>query len=86
MRYFSLVKGCKGVHIIQGLTEANHGSDPASMETTAEDTDGGFTLNGSKTWISNAPVAYVLTSPLEVLLNIADIQRSFRNMGAMQVG
>lgn len=27
------------------------------METTAEETDGGFILNGSKTWISNAPVA-----------------------------
>ncbi|KAJ7668661.1 glutaryl-CoA dehydrogenase [Mycena polygramma] len=40
-----------------GLTEPNHGSDPAGMETTAEETDGGFILNGSKTWISNAPVA-----------------------------
>ncbi|KXN87491.1 Glutaryl-CoA dehydrogenase, mitochondrial [Leucoagaricus sp. SymC.cos] len=40
-----------------GLTEPNHGSDPGSMETTAEDVDGGFILNGSKTWISNAPVA-----------------------------
>ncbi|KAG2347472.1 acyl-CoA dehydrogenase NM domain-like protein [Suillus weaverae] len=40
-----------------GLTEANHGSDPAGMETTAEEIDGGFVLNGSKTWISNAPVA-----------------------------
>ncbi|KAG2109232.1 acyl-CoA dehydrogenase/oxidase [Suillus discolor] len=42
---------------ITGLTEPNHGSDPAGMETTAEETDGGFVLNGSKTWISNAPVA-----------------------------
>ncbi|EJD00041.1 acyl-CoA dehydrogenase domain-containing protein [Fomitiporia mediterranea MF3/22] len=40
-----------------GLTEPNHGSDPAGMETSAEDVDGGFILNGSKTWISNAPVA-----------------------------
>jgi glutaryl-CoA dehydrogenase len=29
------------------------------METTAEEVDGGFIINGSKTWISNAPVAYV---------------------------
>ncbi|KAJ7686504.1 acyl-CoA dehydrogenase NM domain-like protein [Mycena rosella] len=43
-----------------GLTEPNHGSDPAGMETTAEETDGGFIINGSKTWISNAPVADVL--------------------------
>ncbi|KAJ3800114.1 glutaryl-CoA dehydrogenase [Lentinula aff. detonsa] len=42
-----------------GLTEPNHGSDPASMETTAEEVDGGFIINGSKTWISNAPVADV---------------------------
>ncbi|KAK7683034.1 hypothetical protein QCA50_013706 [Cerrena zonata] len=40
-----------------GLTEPNHGSDPAGMETTAEEVDGGFVLNGAKTWITNAPVA-----------------------------
>ncbi|KAK7036404.1 hypothetical protein VNI00_011601 [Paramarasmius palmivorus] len=40
-----------------GLTEPNHGSDPAGMQTTAEEVDGGFILNGSKAWISNAPVA-----------------------------
>ncbi|ORX37729.1 acyl-CoA dehydrogenase/oxidase [Kockovaella imperatae] len=40
-----------------GLTEPNHGSDPSSMETTATKTADGWTLNGSKTWISNAPVA-----------------------------
>jgi glutaryl-CoA dehydrogenase len=45
---------------MQGLTEPNHGSDPSSMETTAtENADGGYTLSGSKTWISNAPVADV---------------------------
>ena len=43
----------------QGLTEPNHGSDPSSMETTATKTKEGWTLNGSKTWISNAPVADV---------------------------
>lgn len=42
-----------------GLTEPNHGSDPAGMETTAEEVDGGFIINGSKTWITNAPVADV---------------------------
>ncbi|KAF9268621.1 acyl-CoA dehydrogenase NM domain-like protein [Marasmius fiardii PR-910] len=40
-----------------GLTEPNHGSDPASMQTIAEDVDGGYVLSGSKAWISNAPVA-----------------------------
>lgn len=41
----------------KGLTEPNHGSDPSSMETTAVKTKEGYTLNGSKTWISNSPVA-----------------------------
>ncbi|KZT65384.1 glutaryl-CoA dehydrogenase [Daedalea quercina L-15889] len=40
-----------------GLTEANHGSDPAGMETVAEEVDGGFILRGAKTWITNAPIA-----------------------------
>ena len=43
--------------VLQGLTEPNHGSNPAGMETVAEEIDGGYVLNGSKTWISNAPVA-----------------------------
>ncbi|KAJ7789383.1 acyl-CoA dehydrogenase/oxidase [Mycena olivaceomarginata] len=43
-----------------GLTEPNHGSDLAGMDTTAEETDSGFILNGSKTWILNAPVADVM--------------------------
>jgi glutaryl-CoA dehydrogenase len=39
-----------------GLTEPDHGSDPGSMVTRAEKVSGGFKLNGTKTWISNAPV------------------------------
>jgi glutaryl-CoA dehydrogenase len=42
---------------MQGLTEPNHGSDPSSMETTATKTPHGWVLNGSKTWITNSPVA-----------------------------
>lgn len=42
-----------------GLTEPNHGSDPGSMETRAKSADGGFRLSGSKTWISNSPIADV---------------------------
>src|SRR3954471_18616309 len=42
-----------------GLTEPDHGSDPGSMATRAEKVSGGYKLNGSKTWISNAPVADV---------------------------
>ncbi len=40
-----------------GLTEAEGGSDPASMRTTARKADGGYVLNGAKYWITNSPVA-----------------------------
>jgi len=42
-----------------GLTEPNHGSDPASMETRARAVPGGYELTGSKMWISNSPFADV---------------------------
>ena len=42
-----------------GLTEPDAGSDPAGMRTNAKKVDGGFMVNGSKTWISNAPIADV---------------------------
>ncbi|UTW55698.1 acyl-CoA dehydrogenase [Kordiimonas sp. SCSIO 12610] len=42
-----------------GLTEPDAGSDPAGMKTVAKKTDGGYVLSGSKTWISNAPIADV---------------------------
>ena len=47
-----------------GLTEPQHGSNPAGMETRAERDDGpggegGYVLNGSKTWITNSPIADV---------------------------
>jgi len=43
-----------------GLTEPDAGSDPGGMKTHAEKTAGGYRLTGSKTWISNAPIADVL--------------------------
>ncbi len=42
-----------------GLTEPDAGSDPGGMKTTAKAVDGGYVLNGSKMWISNAPIADV---------------------------
>ena len=42
-----------------GLTEPNHGSDPGGMETRAKKVDGGYLLSGSKTWITNSPIADV---------------------------
>jgi len=42
-----------------GLTEPNHGSDPAGMLTRARPVDGGYLLKGSKMWITNSPIADV---------------------------
>jgi glutaryl-CoA dehydrogenase len=42
-----------------GLTEPDHGSDPASMKTTARRDGEDWVLNGTKMWITNAPVADV---------------------------
>jgi len=42
-----------------GLTEPDAGSDPGSMSSNAKKVEGGYKLNGSKTWITNAPIADV---------------------------
>ena len=42
-----------------GLTEPEHGSNPSGMETRAERDAGEYALNGSKTWITNSPIADV---------------------------
>ena len=46
-----------------GLTEPNHGSDPGSMESVAKPhptKPGYFSLSGSKTWITNSPIAELM--------------------------
>ena len=50
-----------------GLTEPNHGSDPASMLTRAKPVDGGFIVKGAKMWITNSPIAdvFVVWAKLE---------------------
>jgi glutaryl-CoA dehydrogenase len=42
-----------------GLTEPDHGSDPAGMTTRGRKVDGGYILNGAKNWITNSPIADV---------------------------
>ena len=42
-----------------GLTEPDHGSDPGGMRTRAAPADGGWRLTGTKTWITNSPIADV---------------------------
>ncbi len=43
-----------------GLTEPDHGSDPGSMVTRAKKVAGGYSLSGSKMWITNSPIADVM--------------------------
>ena len=40
-----------------GLTESEAGSDPSSMKTSFKETKDGFIINGTKNWITNAPIA-----------------------------
>jgi len=42
-----------------GLTEPNYGSDPGGMVTRAKKVSGGYVLNGTKSWITNSPIADV---------------------------
>lgn len=56
-----LPKLATGEHVgCFGLTEPDAGSDPGSMRTRARKVEGGYLLSGTKTWISNAPVADVM--------------------------
>ncbi|MHB9287979.1 acyl-CoA dehydrogenase family protein [Halobacteriales archaeon Cl-PHB] len=56
-----LPKLCSGELIDAiALTEPDHGSDLAGMETTAERTEGGYVLDGNKMWISNAGASDVM--------------------------
>ena len=50
-----------------GLTEPDHGSDPSSMKTRAVKVEGGYKLSGSKTWITNSPIAdvFIIWAKLE---------------------
>jgi glutaryl-CoA dehydrogenase len=42
-----------------GLTEPDHGSDPGGMQCRAKSVDGGYQINGTKTWITHSPIADV---------------------------
>ena len=65
-----------------GLTEPNHGSDPGSMETRAREVDDGFVLKGSKTWISNAPIAdvFVVWAKLDGIVRGFILEKGMRGL------
>jgi glutaryl-CoA dehydrogenase len=71
-----------------GLTEAEGGSDPASMRTRAERVAGGFKLNGSKYWITNSPVAdlAVVWAKLEGEIRGFIVERGFDGFSTTKIG
>jgi len=66
------------------MTEPNAGSDLNSIATTAKKVDGGYVLNGQKTWITSAPVADFFTvfakAGEEKKLTIFLVERSFKGL------
>ena len=70
-----------------GLTEPDHGSDPGSMATRAEAVDGGFVLNGAKTWITNSPIAdvAVVWAKLDGVIRGFVVERGFAGLGTPKI-
>jgi alkylation response protein AidB-like acyl-CoA dehydrogenase len=62
LRQRYLVPALRGEKVATfALTEPNAGSDVGNITTFAERADGGWRLQGAKTWVTNAPVADMLT-------------------------
>ena len=62
------------------ITEPDAGSDVVSMSSRAERTEGGYVLKGTKTWISNAPVADVA-----LVYAVTDREAGHRGLSAFMV-
>ncbi len=70
-----------------GLTEPDSGSDPNSMQTTAKKTKGGYVLNGTKMWITNAPIAdlAIVWAKLEGVVRGFIVERDFKGFTTNEV-
>lgn len=70
-----------------GLTEPNHGSDPASMETHAKKVDGGYLLQGSKMWITNSPIAdvFVVWAKLDGEIRGFILEKGMKGLSAPKI-
>lgn len=70
-----------------GLTEPNHGSDPASMETRAKKVDGGYILQGNKMWITNSPIAdvFVVWAKLDNEIRGFILEKGMKGLSAPKI-
>ena len=71
-----------------GLTEADGGSDPASMKTKAVKVDGGYRLNGAKYWITNSPISdlAVVWAKLDDKIRGFIVERDFDGFTTDKIG
>lgn len=70
-----------------GLTEPDSGSDPASMSTRAQPTDGGYLLTGSKMWITNSPIAdvFVVWAKLDGVIHGFILEKGMQGLSAPKI-
>lgn len=70
-----------------GLTEPDHGSDPGGMKSRAERTADGYILSGSKTWISNSPVAdiFVIWAKLDGVVRGFILDKNLKGLSAPKI-
>ncbi len=71
-----------------GLTEADGGSDPASMKTNAVVVDGGYRLNGGKYWITNSPIAdlAIVWAKLDDVIRGFIVERDMEGFETAKIG
>jgi glutaryl-CoA dehydrogenase len=70
-----------------GLTEPDHGSDPGGMVTRAKKVDGGYLVSGSKTWITNSPIAdvFVIWAKLDGKITGFVLERGAKGLDAPKI-